>query len=166
MLINHYSFYILKLLQAGLLSPLGMLSVALLLAAFTSRFVIKQKSLLRTSLFWGLLLVLLGLQGTAFYTSVYEFDERPETLSFETLPKGEPNCGSAWTSWLKAGYGISNPCPKGCYRGLVTRKQLGMSGFPPWPNYRREMQCWHRDPQVQASPVSLVKPEQPISPGS
>jgi hypothetical protein len=166
MLTNHYSFYILKLLQAGLLSPLGMLSVALLLAAFTSRFVIKQKSVVRTSLFWALLIVSLGLQGTAFYTAVYEFDERPETLSFETLPKGEPNCGTAWTDWLKAGYGISNPCPKGCYRGLVARKQLGVSGFPPWPNYRREMQCWYRDPPVQASPVTLGNSAQVAGAGS
>jgi|GEM_PF-2073858 len=159
MLINHYSFYIMKLLQAGLLSPLGMLSLALLLAAVTSRFLIKQKSVVRTLAFWSLLVISIGLQGSAFYTAVYEFDEQPETLVFETLPQGEPNCGTAWTSWLKAGYGISNPCPQGCYRGLVVRKQLGVSGFPPWPNYRREMQCWNRDTTVQASPVILGNTE-------
>jgi hypothetical protein len=152
MLINHYSFYVLKLLQAGLLSPLGLLSVALFIAAIASRLLLKQKPLLRAMGFWVLLIVSLGLQGTAFYTAIYEFDEQPETLVFETLPQGEPDCGTAWTTWLKAGYGINNPCPKGCYRGLVARKQLGMSGFPPWPNYRREMQCWRRDTQVQASP--------------
>lgn len=81
---------------------------------------------------------------TAFYSAEYEFEEHPELIIFETLPAGEPDCGTAWTGWIRGAYGISNSCGQACYRGNVLRKQMKMEGFPPWPMYRRELACWKR----------------------
>ena len=63
----------------------------------------------------------------------------------DTLPAGEPTCGVAETSWTKSGYGTGNPCEWGCLRGLVVAKRMRLSGFPPWPEYKRTMQCWSRE---------------------
>ena len=86
-----------------------------------------------------------ALFAVTLYTTTFEFEERPETLEFSGLSDGAPTCGTGWTGWAKSGYGMSNPCPKSCYRGLTLRKQLRMSGFPPWPGYRREQPCWNND---------------------
>jgi len=153
MLIKNYDYFLMALLKSGMLSPIGLLSILLFIAAVGSLIWFKPSHpKLRAPAFWGLLLVSISCQVVAFYTAVYEFDEHPETLVFAALPEGEPDCGTAWTNWLRAGYGISNPCPRGCYRGLVLRKQLAMNGFPPWPTYKRELQCWRRDEQTGKVP--------------
>jgi hypothetical protein len=141
MLIQDYSYYLLKIYTDGMLSLLGILSIVLIVGAFV---VFSKLPKFKWTAF--LIVFLLGLVSmmTAFYSTIYEFEEKPETIVFESLPSGEPTCGTGWTGWIRGAYGISNPCEYGCYRGNVLRKQMKMEGFPPWPMYKRELQCWRR----------------------
>jgi hypothetical protein len=143
MLLQDYAYYVMNLFAAGAVTPLGLLSLALIAAAVISIFALRGNRT-RSTAVWGLLIAGLVCLMTTFYTAVYVFDERPETLSFETLPAGEPDCGSAWSGWIKSGYGLTNQCDKGCYRGKILHKHLRMRGLPPWPEYNREYQCWKR----------------------
>jgi hypothetical protein len=146
MLVQDYSYYLYKLLLSGIFSIAGIVFVLSLLGAVYALIFLKAGSpRIRLLAFWSLLILAVIVLLVSFYTSVYEFEERPETLVFAELPLGEPTCGTAWTNWIKGAYGINNPCPSGCYRGVVLRKQLRMSGLPPWPEYKRELQCWRRD---------------------
>jgi hypothetical protein len=146
MLVQDYSYYLYKLLLGGIFSLAGMLIVLFLVGAFAALELLKTRNpRIRMPAFWSLMALAVIALVVSFYTSFYEFEEHPETLVFEGLPLGAPDCGTAWTGWIKGAYGISNPCPWGCYRGIVLRKQLRMSGFPPWPEYRRELQCWRRE---------------------
>ncbi len=146
MLIQDYNYYLTKILLDGMISMFGILSILLLIVAFVALVVMRDKgSLLRIPVFLLMLSLAIASFINAFYSASYEFEEHPETIVFESLPAGEPNCGTAWTRWIKGAYGLSNPCPPGCFRGQVLRKQLSMSGFPPWPMYKRELQCWTRD---------------------
>jgi hypothetical protein len=121
----------------------GILTLILLVGAIGSLSLFKKyRSEIRSYAFWSSFLLSLILGTVTLYTATFEFEEHPETLTFSGLPEGEPSCGTGWTYWTKGGYGTGNPCPKGCYRGLTLRKQMSMSGFPPWPDYRRELQCW------------------------
>jgi hypothetical protein len=143
MLIQDYTYYVFNLLATGAVTPVGLLSLALLVGSVVSLFALRGNHM-RSAAFWGLLLVGIACLMTSFYTAVYEFDERPETLTFDSLPAGEPDCGTAWSGWIRTGFGLPNSCPEDCYRGLVLRKQMRMTGFPPWPKYNRESQCWTR----------------------
>jgi hypothetical protein len=144
MLTQNYAYYLLKVFIAGIPSLPGILSAFFVLCAFISLAVFKTSNPgLRPYVFWLSLLISALLAVVTLYTATFEFEEHPETLVFEGVPKGAPTCGTGWTTWAKGGYGISNACPKGCYRGLTLRKQLRMTGFPPWPRYRRELQCWN-----------------------
>ncbi|MDP6437725.1 MAG: hypothetical protein QF790_10560 [Gammaproteobacteria bacterium] len=146
MLLQDYAFYFYRILAAGMLTPLGLLAIILLLAAISACIYFRRgRTNIQAFSAWVLLVAGMACLVTAFYSAVYEFDEQPESLAFDTLPKGEPTCDSAWSKWIKSGYGLNNNCPKGCYRGLVLRKQMRMGGFPPWPEYRRELQCWARE---------------------
>ncbi|MGI9309439.1 MAG: hypothetical protein ACR2P6_09265 [Gammaproteobacteria bacterium] len=142
-LVYDYYFYLSMIGLAGLGSLPGLLSIALLLAAVAAFMRLPQR---RGLVVWSLTIVSLGLFAVAFSNAIYEFDEGPETLDAVALglPDGEPDCGAAWTAWLEAGWGLGNPCPKGCYRGLTISKQMRMKGLPPFPFYRRELQCWRR----------------------
>jgi hypothetical protein len=141
MLIQDYSYYLIRILADGMMSLFGVLSVVLIIGAFV---LFSKVSKFKWTIF--LIVLLLGITSlmTAFYSATYEFDEKPETIVFESLPSGEPTCGTVWTGWIRGAYGISNACGTGCYRGNVLRKQMKMEGFPPWPMYKREMQCWRR----------------------
>ena len=142
MLAQDYAYYIYKVLLAGIPSLAGILSLIFFAAAVAAYLTLgKPKPGLRMPAFWLSLVVALALQTTAFYSAVYEYDEQPETLTETGLLDTEPACGVAWSNWAKGGYGMGNSCPSGCIRGLTLRKQLKMTGFPPWPNYRREHQC-------------------------
>jgi hypothetical protein len=146
MLTQDYSYFLLRILEDAALSFAGLLSIVLLVGAIGALYGLKvSRPNIRLPVFWSLLLAGSVSFMLAFYSATYEFEEHPEQLVFDSLPEGAPDCGTAWTGWLKSGYGISNPCPKGCYRGLVLRKKLSMNGFPPWPQYKRELQCWRRD---------------------
>jgi len=144
MLIQNYSFYLYKLLIAAVQSPMGILAVLLLLAGFGLAFWLKRERSYRLPAIVGVQLLGLVLLWLAFGNAIYEFDERPESLVIESLPAGEPDCGTVWAAFIRSGYGQPNPCPAGCYRGKVLRKQMRMRGMPPWPEYRREFQCWVR----------------------
>jgi hypothetical protein len=146
MLTQDYAYTLLKVFIAGIPTLPGILTVLFFLGVFVSLIAFKTfKPGLRPYVFWLSLLASLLLFTVTLYTTTFEFEERPETLEFSGLPDGAPTCGTGWTGWAKSGYGMSNACPKGCYRGLTLRKQLRMSGFPPWPGYRRELQCWNND---------------------
>jgi len=145
MLIQNLFYYMLAILVNGFSTLAGMVGLVLIFAAIAFLvFKVAEDSRFRLPAFWGALLAGLACLIFAFYSSVYVFDEQPEKLSFASLPSGEPTCGTAQTNWIKAAYGISNPCPWGCYRGKVLSKELRMRGFPPWPEYRRVLQCWTR----------------------
>jgi len=143
MLIRDYSYYLYELALAALAEPLGILALLLLALAIVVLWWFKQASW-RLAASWCLLLAGAIVFGIAFSNAVYEYDEQPETYVIESLPPGEPDCGTAWSGFIESGQGYGNPCPKGCFRGKVLRKQLRMRGIPPWPQYRREMQCWKR----------------------
>ena len=146
MLIQDYSYYLYKLMVDAAFSLVGIISILLLMGAIAALVSLKSsRPKLRVPAFGFLLIAAIVGFGVAFYSASYEFEEYPEQLVFDTLPEGEPDCGTKWTGWIKGGYGISNPCPQGCYRGMVLRKKISMTGFPPWPSYKRELQCWRRD---------------------
>lgn len=144
MLIQHYAYYLWKITSAGLLSLPGILSILLLITAVAALRVLSRGGLLRTAVFWLLLIAAVASFVVAFNNAVYDFDEDPDSLVIPGLPAGEPDCGEVWSGWIRGGYGMGNPCPKGCYRGKVVSKQMRMRGLPPWPEYRRELQCWAR----------------------
>ena len=141
MLIQDYSYYLIKIFISGMMSLFGILSVVLIIGAFV---LFSKVPKFKWATF--LIVFVLGITSlmTAFYSATYEFDEKPETIVFESLPSGEPTCGTEWTGWIRGAYGMGNPCGAGCYRGSVLRKQMKMEGFPPWPMYKRELQCWKR----------------------
>ena len=144
MLIQNYTYYLWKIISAGLLTLPGILSVVLLIVAVVALKQLDAASKLRVPAFWLILIVAIGSFVVAFNNAVYDFDEDPDSLVIATLPEGEPDCGTAWSGWIRGGYGMGNPCGLGCYRGKVVNKQLRMRGLPPWPEYRRELQCWVR----------------------
>jgi hypothetical protein len=141
MLIQDYSYYLLKILSNGLMSITGFLAIFLLLGSFVA---FSKLEKFRGTAFSVLLAAGLTLFLISFYSAVYEFEEHPEQIVFDSLPAGEPNCGTAWSGWIRGAYGLGNSCPEGCFRGNVLRKQMKMEGFPPWPMYKREIQCWKR----------------------
>jgi len=136
-----YSYFLFRILGASVLSLPGVLSIVLLVAALL---------LWRSHAPWarpaaaGALLLATGCFVLAFTSSVYTYDEQPDMLVIPELA-GTPTCGTAVSGWIRGGYGMGNPCPAGCFRGKVLMKQLRMRGLPPWPEYRRELQCWTRD---------------------
>lgn len=143
MLHTDYSYFLFRILGASLLSLQGSIAVVLLLAAL----LIWRGRLLtrwRGAATGGALLLAGGCFVLAFVNSVYTYDERPDTLVIPELA-GTPTCGTAVSGWIRDGYGMGNPCPPGCFRGKVLMKQMRMRGLPPWPEYRRELQCWARD---------------------
>lgn len=144
MLNQHYFFYVWKVASAGLTSMPGMVSILLLVAALATLFLLSSGSRLRTPGFWLLLLGAIAAFTLAFRGATYSFVEDPDSLDIPALA-GEPDCGTVWSAWIRSGYGMGNPCPVGCYRGKIVNKQLRMRGLPPWPEYRREMQCWARE---------------------
>jgi len=143
MLLQDYAYYVMHLFAAGVVTPVGLLSVALIVGAFISLYALRRNPK-RGVAAWGLFLAGLVCLMSTFYTAIYEFDERPESMTFETLPAGEPDCGTAWSGWIKSGYGLTNQCDRGCYRGKILSKHMRMRGMPPWPEYNREYQCWKR----------------------
>jgi hypothetical protein len=145
MLTQNYLYYIFKISEAAIQSALGLISVVLLIAAVVALFRLQRGTWLRTLSASISMILAITFFSMAFANGIFEFDEHPETLISELLPAGEPDCGAAWSGFISGGSGLGgNPCPAGCYRGLVLRKQMRMRGLPPWPETRREMQCWTR----------------------
>lgn len=145
MLNQGYFYYIFKIAEAAIQSALGLLAIAILIAATIMLFKLQRGTLLRKLSMSSSILLALILFSVAFNNAIYEFDEHPETLISDLLPAGDLDCGASWTGFRDSGNGIGNFCPAGCYRGIVLRKQMRMRGIPPWPQYRREIQCWTRD---------------------
>jgi hypothetical protein len=143
MLIHDYSYYLYQLMSGAFAEPLGILALMLFGSAILILWLFRKTNW-RSRAFWLLLLISVVTYGLSFRNTIYEYDERPETLVIDSLPPGEPDCGTAWTGFIRSGQGYGNPCPQGCFRGKVLRKQLRMRGIPPWPEYKREMQCWKR----------------------
>ena len=142
---QNYSYYVFKIASAGLISLAGVLSIICLIAAVLILFRMSSASRARLPLFSSMILAALVLFAFGFNGATYRFDERPETLVIESLPSGKPDCGTAWSAFITSGFGMGNPCKKGCYRGRVINKEMRMRGFPPMPQYRRELECWTRD---------------------
>jgi hypothetical protein len=140
MLNQEYSYYLLRIFLSGLPSLPGLLGIIALLGAIALyyKLISPSRRLLFLWLSFSMALIMLT---TAFYSAVYEFDEQPEKLAIYDPADNEGRCGTVWTNWMKGGYGMGDPCPVGCYRGFTLRKQLTMTGFPPWPEYRRQLQC-------------------------
>jgi len=146
MLSSNYSDYVWTIFFTGLQSVTGIAGIALLIAALALIFLpIPISDRLRRPVLWALFPLAALCLATAFYTTIYVFDEDPEALITE-FAIDSPVCGAASTLFLKAGYGFANPCnQKGCTRrGLTLRKEMRMTGFPPWPEYRTEFQCLTR----------------------
>ena len=106
MLNQHYFYYVFKISETAIQSVLGLLAIAILIAAIF--ILIKfprgaQFRLLSTNIS---ILIAVILFSFAFSNAVYEFDEQPETLISELLPTGEPDCGTAWTGFRDTGNGI------------------------------------------------------------
>ena len=144
MLNNDYSYFLFRIVGAGALSLPGMVSMALLLAAVVIA-VRHTWGRWRLPAAGAALVLAAGCFSLAFLNAVYTYDEQPDSLVIPSLPPGEPTCGTAVSGWIRGSYGMGNPCPPGCYRGKILTKQMRMRGLPPWPQYRREMQCWKRD---------------------
>lgn len=144
MLTQNYAYYLWKIFSAGMLSPAGLFSLLLLLVAVVLLFTLDRSKRIRHVAAALLLVAAIGACASAFTGAVYTFEEDPDSLDIPALA-GEPTCGTAWTGWIRSGYGIGNPCQRGCFRGKVVNKQMRMRGLPPWPEYRRELQCWVRD---------------------
>jgi hypothetical protein len=143
LLLADYTFYLQQITSSALLSLPGILSLALLIAGIICS---RTLSATRTRKYWSGALIVgaMACFWFAMHNTIYEFEEHPETLVFESLPlpAGEPDCGTTWSPWREIGYGLTNSCEFGCYRGLTLRKQMRLRGFPPWPQTRREYQCW------------------------
>jgi hypothetical protein len=137
---QEYSYQVLTTFLSGLPSLYGVLGIITLLVTAVLFFKVIEIQRHSLALLVSLCLTLIFFT-TAFYTGVYEFDENPASLAVYDPTQNEGQCGTAWTRWMKSGYGMGNDCPAGCYRGITLRKQLSMSGFPPWPEHRWELQC-------------------------
>ena len=144
MLNNDYSYFFIKIAGAGLTSLAGAASV-LLVVVWLILLLWGRDWRWRLPAVSSALLLAVGCFVLAFMNAVYTYDEQPGTLVIPSLPMGEPSCGTALSGWIRGGYGMGNPCPPGCFRGKIMMKQMRMRGLPPWPEYRREMQCWARD---------------------
>ncbi|MEE4186191.1 MAG: hypothetical protein V2J12_10515 [Gammaproteobacteria bacterium] len=143
MLHTDYSYFLFRIVGASLLSVPGIITVALVLAAllvWRGRVPGRWRGIAAG----GALLLAGACFVLAFMNAVYTYDEQPDTLVIPELA-GTPTCGTAVSGWIRGGYGMGNPCPAGCFRGKILMKQMRMRGLPPWPEYRREMQCWARD---------------------
>lgn len=143
MLINNYSEYVWIIFLSGLQSPVGIAGITLIVIALAAQLLPAIiKASLRRPVLWMLWLSGFFCLITSFYNGVYIFNEDPESLIAE-FSLNMTVCDTAKTSWLKAGYGFANPCiNEGCRkRGLTLRKEMRMTGFPPWPEYRTEFQC-------------------------
>lgn len=146
MLSDNYSNFVWTIFLAGSQSVAGVAGI-LLIIAWLALLLMPTPILgrLKQPFLWTLFPLGVLCLATAFYTSIYVFDEDPESLIAE-FSLDSPVCGAASTDWFKAGYGFGNPCTeKGCTRrGLTMRKEMRMTGFPPWPEYRTEFQCLAR----------------------
>lgn len=145
MLIQNYFYYFSQIALVALQSLPGVIAVLLLIAGLVP---LLQRGMgtksARYLLAVGLMTVGIAIFFGAFYMSVYQYDQpltrMQELKEFAT----DEDCGTGWTPWITSGVGLSNPCEKGCYRGMTTQQEMRMVGFPPWPENRREFQCWVR----------------------
>ena len=145
MLIQNYFYYFSQIALVALQSLPGVIAVLLLIAGLVLLF---QRGMgtksARYLLAVGLMTVGIAVFFGAFYMSVYQYDQpltrMQELKEFAT----DEDCGTGRTPWITSGVGLSNPCEKGCYRGVTMQQEMRMVGFPPRPENRREFQCWVR----------------------
>ena len=146
MLIHPYPYYLSKILGITFMSLLGILAIVLLVGALILWRVSKtRQSVAAKRTGWAISAIAVIPFVIAFYSAEYEFDERPE--QFQALfPQDQlVDCGTSWTNWIRGAMGLSNPCPEDCYRGATVTKKFRMGGiYPPWPETKREIQCWKR----------------------
>jgi hypothetical protein len=145
MLIQDYFYYFNQIAVAALQSLIGIGAILLLLGALLLLIFFRPgHGLTRYMPAAGAGALAVILFTVSFYGSVYEYELSTERrLQMRENPDDE-DCGVAWTVWITSGVGLSNPCEKGCYRGIAVQQQMRMTGFPPWPENRREFQCWVR----------------------
>ena len=145
MLIQNYFHYFFQIATNALTTLSGVIALLLFLAGILAFFFFRSgvgwKKFLPTS---ALILLAAVVFAFSFYNSIYEFEQPTTRLSALKEFPDDADCGTAWTPWISSGIGLSNPCEKGCYRGLTLRQQMRMVGLPPWPENRREFQCWKR----------------------
>lgn len=160
MLIQDYFYYFNQIASAALRTLPGIAAVVLLLLAIILLIFYRPGPGLRRFLPAAVAgVIALGVFAVSFYGAIYEYDVPDERALQMRENADDEECGRAWTVWISSGIGLSNPCEKGCYRGITTRQQMRMVGFPPWPENRREFQCW-----VRKGPTPILNRGQEIPP--
>jgi hypothetical protein len=144
-LIQNYFYYFSQIALVALQSLPGVIAVLLLVAGLVP--LLKRgtgTNSARYLLAVGLMTLGIAIYFGAFYTSVYQYDQPLTRMQELKEHATDEDCGTGWTPWITSGVGLSNPCEKGCYRGMTRQQEMRMVGFPPWPENRREFQCWVR----------------------
>jgi hypothetical protein len=145
MLIQDYFYYFNQIASIALQSLAGVAAILLALAALFLVFFYRRglgpKRYIPAAITGLFALVIFTV---TFYGVVYEYELPTERRLQMRENANDEECGTAWTIWITSGIGLSNPCEKGCYRGITLQQQARMTGFPPWPENRREFQCWVR----------------------
>ena len=147
MLIQNYFYYFFQIALVALQSLSGVIAVLFLVVGLVTllrRGTGTNTNSARYLLAVGLMTVGIAIFFAAFYTSVYQYDQSLTRMQELKEYTTDEDCGTGWTPWITSGVGLSNPCEKGCYRGLTTQQEMRMVGFPPWPENRRAFQCWVR----------------------
>jgi hypothetical protein len=127
-----------EVFASGLLTVPGVLAMVLFITSVVSLKYFRDSKVPIAGISF---LVAVAFGCISFYSGVYVFPEDADAVATTIEQDEQFNCGTAWTGWTKSGYGIATPCPAGCYSGLTASKEMRMRGFPPWPEFRRELQC-------------------------
>jgi hypothetical protein len=138
MLVHDYFYYLSRISGAALFTVWGIVAVALLaLALFW---------LIRHKAAFGAATAALALLSftIGIYAAEYEIPEDPARQHEFMNDEGWESCGVGRSRPTPSGYGMSNPCEWGCFRGATRRKIMTMGEFPPWPKFQREVECWRR----------------------
>ncbi len=138
MLVHDYFYYFWRISGAALFTIWGI--VALVLIALALYWLFTRKQLLG----WLATLVALTSFTVGIYAAEYEIPEQADQ-QMQVMDSSEwESCGTGLAKPTPSGYGMSNPCKWGCFRGATIRKTMTMGEFPPWPRFQREVQCWRR----------------------
>ena len=138
MLVHDYFYYLWQISGATLFTIWGV--AAIILATLALFWLFKSKRLPGSiAALVALLSFMIGI-----YNAEYEVPEDPNQQQLVMNDETWESCGTARANPTPSGYGMSNPCTWGCFRGATIRKTMTMGEFPPWPKFQREVQCWRR----------------------
>ncbi len=156
MLVKGYFHYLYSVIAAGWLSVPGLLAIALFLAGVV---MLLRKSSASPWIARGALVLSVVMVFVMVYTTTITIEQEYDHLQIAKEFPDDESCGTAWGTWVTAGIGLMNNCPKGCYRGATVSQEMKLSGFPPYPKVRRELQCWTRRNPDGNRKVSVEIPE-------